>query len=163
MSIKVGFKKLTDDAILPVKAHATDSGFDLFANEDAIITPGETLVIKTGIAIHLPNLYEAQVRPRSGIKSKTKLRVQLGTIDNSYTGEVRIIVDNTNGNTNRGGFNLDGTTTDSLKYMYGCYGINKGDKLAQLVIAPIPVVEAYEIEKLPNTERGSNGFGSSGY
>ena len=140
--IKVGFKKLTDDAILPVKVHASDSGFDLFANEDVIIPPGVTRVISTGIAIHLPDGYEAQVRPRSGVTSKTKLRVQLGTIDNSYTGEIGIIVDN--------------IATFEQAYP-------KGFKLAQLVIQKLPQVEAYEIEKLPNTERGSNGFGSSGY
>src|SRR5690625_2918069 len=93
--IKVGFKRLTDDAVLPVRAHYSDSGFDLFANEDVVIQPGETEVIKTGIGILLPEGYEAQVRPRSGVTSKTKLRVQLGTIDNDYTGQIGIIVDNT--------------------------------------------------------------------
>lgn len=140
--IKVGFKKLTNDAILPVKAHDTDSGFDLFANENVIIQPGETRVISTGIAIRLPKGYEAQVRPRSGVTSKTKLRVQLGTIDNSYVGEIGVIVDN--------------IATFEQAYP-------KGFKLAQLVIQKLPQIEAYEIEELPNTERGSNGFGSSGY
>src|SRR5699024_2355308 len=92
--MEIGFKRLTDDAILPTKAHATDSGFDLYANEDVIIEPGETELIKTGIAVHLPDGYEAQVRPRSGVTSKTKLRVQLGTIDNEYTGDIGIIVEN---------------------------------------------------------------------
>jgi|SRR5690625_3844984 len=140
--IKVGFKKLSDNAILPVKAHPTDSGFDLFTNENDYIKGGYTKVLKTGIAIKLPPGYEAQVRPRSGITSKTDLRVQLGTIDNSYTGEIGIIVDNQSKMTTR---------------------IEKGYKLAQLVITPIPIVEAYEITELPKTERGNKGFGSSGY
>lgn len=148
--IKVGFKRLTKDAILPVKAHGTDSGFDLFANEDDWVLPGDTIVIPTGIAIKLPPGYEAQVRPRSGVTSKTKFRVQLGTIDNDYTGEIGIIVDNILDP------NLDEGLCDS-------YRIKKGDKLAQLVIAPVPMIEVYEIDELPNTERGSNGFGSSGY
>src|SRR5690625_4501964 len=92
--IKVGFKRLTKDAIIPTKAHASDSGFDLYANEDVIIYPNETKVISTGIAVQLPEGYEAQVRPRSGVTSKTKLRVQLGTIDNDYVGDIGIIVDN---------------------------------------------------------------------
>src|SRR5690625_7034074 len=92
--IKVGCKRLTDDAVLPIKAHPRDSGFDLFVDEDIVIEPGETVVINTGIAIDIPIGYEAQVRPRSGVTSKTKLRVQLGTIDNDYTGETGIIVDN---------------------------------------------------------------------
>lgn len=140
--IKVGFKRLTDDAILPVKAHPTDSGFDLFTNEKVIIYPGETRIIKTGIATHLPDCYEAQVRPRSGVTSKTKFRVQISTIDNDYTGEIGIIIDNHYGFTQT---------------------IPKGYKLAQLVVQAIPMIETYEIDKLPQTERGANGFGSSGY
>lgn len=166
--IKVGFKRLTDDATLPVKKHATDSGFDLFANEDVIIESGETKVIKTGIVVVLPDGYEAQVRPRSGVTSKTKLRVQIGTIDNSYVGEVGIIVDNTflpalNKEYFKGiPFGIDGRGLN-YKELHGSFIIYKGDKLAQLVIAPIPMIEAYEIDELPQTQRGSKGFGSSGY
>ena len=161
--IKVGFKRLTDDAVLPVRAHYSDSGFDLFANEDVVIQPGETEVIKTGIAVHLPEGYEAQVRPRSGVTSKTKLRVQLGTIDNDYTGQIGILVDNIERSTTMAGMNVDGSINEDIKYKYGRYAIRKGDKLAQLVIQELPPVHAYEIEELPTTPRGSNGFGSSGY
>lgn len=180
--IKVGFKRIKDDAILPVKAHPTDSGFDLFANENVVIGPSETVVIKTGIAIQLPEGHESQVRPRSGVTSKTKLRVQLGTIDNSYVGEIGIIVDNIAipsyekvdsyvlkidnkpidigyARENYEGEFLPGrnfTTRNS-------YIIRKGDKLAQLVIQKLPEIHAYEIDELPTTARGDNGFGSSGY
>src|SRR5690625_4410300 len=75
--ITIGFKRLTDDAILPTKAHPTDSGYDLYAAEDIIIEPGDTAIVKTGIAVELPAGYEAQIRPRSGITAKTKLRIQL--------------------------------------------------------------------------------------
>src|SRR5699024_5645455 len=92
--VRVGFKRLSSDAVIPTKAHASDSGFDLYASEDVIIEPGETVIVPTGIAIELPPGYEAQVRPRSGVTAKTKLRVQLGTIDNGYTGEIGVIVDN---------------------------------------------------------------------
>src|SRR5690625_2829411 len=92
--VKIGFKRLNDGAILPTKAHPSDSGFDLCASEDVIIEPGETVIVPTGIAVELPKGYEAQVRPRSGVTAKTKLRVQLGTIDNGYTGEIGVIVDN---------------------------------------------------------------------
>lgn len=139
--IKVGFKKLTDDAVLPIKAHPTDSGFDLYTSDYDYINGGYTKVIRTGIAVHLPHGYEAQVRPRSGITSNTKLRVQLGTIDNDYTGEIGIIVDNTSRTTTR---------------------IHKHYRLAQLVITEIPMIQAYEIDELPQTKRGNKGFGSSG-
>ncbi len=175
--IKVGFKRLTDDAVLPVRAHYSDSGFDLFANEDVVIQPGETELIKTGVGIHLPEGYEAQVRPRSEVTSKTKLRVQLGTIDNDYTGQIGIIVDNTTKDTylqnahifhkfgpvihDIEGKNVSTHSFDCVKGMH--YQIRKGDKLAQLVIQKLPQVHAYEIDELPTTPRGSNGFGSSGY
>jgi len=162
--IKVGFKKITDDAVLPVKAHPRDSGFDLFVSEDIVIEPGETVVIATGIAIDIPVGYEAQVRPRSGVTSKTKLRVQLGTIDNDYTGEIGIIVDNNyrNGITPvKWMRTIDGQLSE--RGTEGSYCIRKGDKLAQLVIQAIPMVEAYEIDELPTTMRGNKGYGSSGY
>lgn len=176
--IKVGFKRLREDSILPVKAHATDSGFDLFASEDAILEPGETKVIKTGIAVHLPEGYEAQVRPRSGVTSKTKLRVQLGTIDNSYTGEIGIIVDNifeTQFDFNSLEDEIETISHHAVKLLNEeivesdnrnlicTYKVKKGDKLAQLVVQELPTVQAYEIDKLPETVRGTNGFGSSGY
>lgn len=170
MTIQVGFKKLSEHAILPTKAHATDSGFDLYAAENVIVEPGQTVVVKTDIALVLPEGYEAQVRPRSGITSKTKLRVQLGTIDNSYRGPVGIIVDNISGipsykktaiHYDVGGQLLNGVTMSHI-FKHGYYAIHKGDKLAQLVIQAIPSVESVEVFELDKTDRGANGFGSSG-
>lgn len=168
--IKVGFKRLTDDAILPVKAHPTDSGFDLFANEDVILEPGGTKVIKTGIAVQLPSGHEAQVRPRSGVTSKTKLRVQLGTIDNGYSGEVGIIVDNVTSKVFYSQprwvvpvFVEDNDYHITREAYQEPITINKGDKLAQLVIQALPQVDDYEIDVVQASARGSKGFGSSGY
>src|SRR5690554_1911432 len=171
--ISVGFKRLNDNAIIPSKAHATDSGFDLYASEDVIIEPGETTVVPTGIAVHLPEGYEAQVRPRSGITAKTKLRVQLGTIDNAYRGEIGVIVDNIDNITQLSmeGFaerwavrDVSNRPTDvSEEIDVNSYLIRKGDRIAQLVIQPLPAVEAYEVEgELEETERGEGGFGSTG-
>src|SRR5690554_6223089 len=167
--ISVGFKRLNDNAIIPSKAHATDSGFDLYASEDVIIEPGETTVVPTGIAVQLPEGYEAQVRPRSGITAKTKLRVQLGTIDNAYRGEIGVIVDNTDAGKDSivslvkcidGKSSLD---YEGRLYPSPTYIIRKGDRIAQLVIQPLPTVEAYEVEgELEETERGEGGFGSTG-
>src|SRR5690625_7042344 len=113
--LKIGFKRLNDDAILPTKAHPTDSGFDLYASaEDVIIEPGETVVVPTGIAVELPKGFEAQVRPRSGITAKTKLRVQLGTIDQDYRGEIGVIVDNISTDTwSNASRRIDNTSDDS--------------------------------------------------
>src|SRR5690625_1455280 len=92
--VKVGFKRLNDNAVIPTKAHPTDSGWDLYASEDVIIEPGETVIVPTGIAVELPKGFEAQVRRRPGVTAKRKLGVALGRIDNGYAGELGVIVDN---------------------------------------------------------------------
>lgn len=182
MPLEIGFKRLSDNAVLPTKAHVTDSGFDLFAAQDVIIAPGETVVVPTDIAVQLPNGYEAQVRPRSGITSKTKLRVQLGTIDESYRGNIGIIVDNIGlgtlgidlheGRTTQARTHtlllVDGhATTIGLEQLTstvpdGSYLIRKHDKIAQLVVQSIPATVSVEILEVNGSERGANGFGSSG-
>lgn len=169
MPLEIGFKRLSDNAILPTKAHATDSGFDLFAAQDVIIAPGETVVVPTDIAVQLPKGYEAQVRPRSGITSKTKLRVQLGTIDEQYRGNIGIIVDNIAPvyipHAPIYPINLNGKYQTGYldQYLDETYLIRKGDKIAQLVVQPIPATVAVEITgELEGSDRGANGFGSSG-
>lgn len=171
MVLKV--KRLSEQACLPTKAHLTDSGYDLYAAEDVLIAPGETKVIKTDIAVALPQGYEAQVRPRSGITSKTKLRVQLGTIDNSYRGNIGIIVDNISTD-----YVLSETYwTRFVNFIDGnkavapvpegrvpttTYLIRKGDKIAQLVLQQISNFDIQEVAELDETDRNSDGFGSSG-
>lgn len=181
MPLEIGFKRLSDNAILPTKAHATDSGFDLFAAQDVIIAPGETVVVPTDIAVQLPQDYEAQVRPRSGITSKTKLRVQLGTIDEQYRGNIGVIVDNiaqkeiemrvtndrlrlTNPQSNHyKTIDNRGKIDNKARILTGTYLVRKGDKIAQLVVQPIPATVAVEITgELEETDRGVNGWGSSG-
>src|SRR5690625_1911577 len=168
--LQVGFKRLSDSAVIPTKAHASDSGFDLVASEDVIIEPGETAVIPTGIAVDLPAGYEAQVRPRSGVTAKTKLRVQLGTIDNGYAGEIGVIVDNTNEPQMAIkriwtiGHNYEDDGACNIETLKGgtFVLIRTGDRIAQLVVQPIPNVEAIEVFEVAETERGEGGFGSTG-
>jgi len=167
LPLEIGFKRLSENAVLPTKANPSDSGLDLYAAEDVVIAPGETVVVKTNLAVQLPPGYEAQVRPRSGITSKTKLRVQIGTIDTPYRGDIGIIVDNI---AECGGPTLflktvNGRSTKELAPLYfdkGTYLIHKGDKIAQLVVQPIPQTVAVEIAELGESDRGANGFGSSG-
>lgn len=167
-------KKLSVHATIPTKAHATDSGFDLYAAKDVYIKPGETVIVPTDIAIKLPEGYEAQIRPRSGITSKTKLRVQLGTIDNAYTGALGIIVDNISPeyfyiprhlrDKNTSYVNLaNGLTWRSFsRHEEGTYLVRKGDKIAQLVVQPVALPQLVEVSDLDETDRGESGFGSSG-
>lgn len=166
MIIKI--KRLHPDAVIPKYAHAGDSGFDLVAVEDVIVMPGETALVKTGLAFEIPIGYELQVRPRSGITLKTKLRVQLGTVDAGYRGEIGVIVDNIAedpfGNVVSYLSHIDGNDyrTDGEIYPNETYIIRKGDKIAQGVIAPVTKMEFEEVDKLSDTERSNKGFGSTG-
>ena len=134
-------KQLSESATLPTRAHTTDSGLDLYASEDALVTYTHASVIPTGIAVNIPAGYEGQIRPRSGKSSKTNLRVILGTVDCGYNGEIGVIAD----------------TLNKSEYL-----VRKGEKIAQLVISPI-VTPSLEIVDQFDTQsaRGSNGFGST--
>lgn len=171
--MNVNIKRLHEDAVIPKYAHDGDAGFDLVAVEDVIIEPGETALVKTGLAFELPDGYEMQIRPRSGITLKTKLRVQLGTVDSHYRGEVGVIVDNLAQNTaKRRGVDvdinyplvhIDGTPSKLCVFNNNAiYKIRKGDRIAQAVIAPIARAQFTEVDTLGETARGDGGFGSSG-
>lgn len=160
-------KRLTADATLPQKLRATDSGYDLFAAEDCVIEPGETAVIKTGIAVQPPPGYEVQIRPRSGISAKTKLRVVLGTVDENYRGEVGVIVDNMASSSLLFNEPIRSITGESNvntldDHDANAYLIRKGDKIAQMVLVPYASPTVVEVDTLDETDRGDNGFGSSG-
>lgn len=172
MKVNVKVKKLSKDAVIPRYAHEFDAGFDLVAIEDTIIEPGETKLIRTGLAVELPPGYEMQIRPRSGVTLKTKLRVQLGTVDSNYRGEIGVIVDCLNDNANnvytdvrliQFARDITNTTVKIDEYVQdGSYIIRKGDRIAQAVIKPVEQAHFVEVDELDETERGAGGFGSSG-
>lgn len=137
----VKVKKVHEDAIIPYKAYISDAGFDLSSVENVVVRSGQTLKIRTGLAFELPGGYEIQVRPRSGLSVKTKLRVLFGTVDSDYRGEVAVIVDNIGDEQ---------------------WVIQKGDRIAQAIIQRIPLISLVEVTKLNEGSRGSNGFGSTG-
>lgn len=146
MNLRVKIKRVKD-VELPQYAKPGDSGFDLVAAEDTIIWPGETKVVATGLAFEIPPGYELQVRPRSGISRNTKLRVILGTVDSGFRGEVGVIVDNTERNL---GTNMN------------AHIIERGTRIAQGIIAPVITAHFVEADELSDSERGLNGFGSTG-
>ncbi|SIR92574.1 dUTP diphosphatase [Bacillus velezensis] len=170
MNVKI--KRLSPDAQIPAYAHATDAGFDLVAAEDVIIEPGETACVPTGLAFEIPEGYEMQIRPRSGITLNTRLRVQLGTVDSGYRGEVGVIVDNVNRYTDIEKdflFDIRDKIVSALEYLgawdhfaKGSYIIRKGDRIAQAVIKPVEQVVFTEVITLGDSDRGAGGFGSSG-
>lgn len=149
MQLKV--KRLTDTAVLPVKAHQSDAGFDICADEDITINVGETVTVSTGLSIAIPEGYYGRLKGRSGLTAKTALRVQEGTIDSEYRGEVKIICDV------RDAMLSDDEWNDEY-YLE----ITKGAKIAQLIIQPLPTVEVAEVDELDDTDRGDGGFGSTG-
>jgi dUTP pyrophosphatase len=170
--VNVRIKKISEHAVIPKYAKRGDSGFDLVATEDVIIEPGETVKIPVGLAFEIPKGYELQIRPRSGITSKTKLRVQFGTVDSGYRGEVSVSVDNlvadefafdpeyygfTVYTVNDNAIDV-GTGTVPL----GTYVIQKGDRIAQGVIAPVIQATFEETDQLSESDRGEGGFGSTG-
>ena len=137
---EIELKLLSENATLPKRANATDSGLDLYVSETVNIPAHTTKVVKTDIAINLPYGYEAQVRPRSGKSLKTKLRVALGTIDKTYHKEIGIITDNIG----------DGDIT-----------VEKGERLAQLVVAPVVYPTPKEVKEFEN-ESNRGAYGSTG-
>lgn len=146
--VRVRVKKLQDDVALPKYARKGDAGFDLVAANDVIIEPGETIAVPTGLAFAVPEGYEIQVRPRSGLSLNTRLRVANapGTIDSGYRGELAVLLSNED-------FIEDGGLTVIIR---------KGDRIAQGVLAEVPTASFEEVDELDETERGSKGFGSTG-
>jgi dUTP pyrophosphatase len=140
--MKIRIKKLHPDAILPGYAHGAleDAGLDLRALERVVLNPGLARAVPTGLAIELPPGYEAQVRPRSGLGLKHSITVNFGTIDPGYRGEIRVIM-----------FNLGRAD----------YAIEKGDRIAQLIVSRYEAIE-WEEGELGDSVRGAGGFGSSG-
>ena len=138
----IPIKKLHPEAVLPTYAHGPqeDAGLDLRAVEAVVLEPGIAQAVPTGLAIELPPGYEAQVRPRSGLALKHSLTVNFGTIDPGYRGEIRVVM-----------FNLGRAP----------YTVEKGDRIAQLIIARYQAIQWREGE-LGESARGAGGFGSSG-
>mgnify|MGYP000677466572 FL=1 len=140
--------KVYSETSNPLPKYETEgaAGMDVSANEDVEIDPGKTVAVKTGLFFEIPDGYEIQVRPRSGLSLKTGLRISNspGTIDSDYTGEVGVLIWN----------------TDSVSYQ-----IKRGDKIAQLVLSKVPMIEWKSVlskDDLHKTVRGSSGFGSTG-
>lgn len=139
--IEVKIKVLPGGKI-PTYAHPTDAGADIYASEPTNFEPYETKIVHTALQVAIPAGYEIQIRPRSGMSLKTGFRVANapGTIDSDYRGEVGVIITNTS----------DKPAT-----------IEKGDKIAQMVISEVPMIKWVETDNLDDTERGEGGFGST--
>ncbi|MDO8517406.1 MAG: dUTP diphosphatase [Nanoarchaeota archaeon] len=134
-------KKLSKDAELPEYVIESDVGLDIRANENAVLAPMEQKTIKTGIAIQIPDNHVGLIRDRAGIVTKMSVHTAAGTFDPGYRGEVSIVL-----------VNFGDETVE----------IEKGMRIAQMVIIPVSKVKVTEIKELPETKRNDKGFGSTG-
>lgn len=131
---------LDEGAKMPTKAHEADAGFDLYSREDYILYAHTAHAFDTGVHVAIPEGYVGFIKSKSGLNVKKGIQAE-GVIDSGYTGSIVVKMYN-NGDE--------------------CHTFNKGDKLTQLVILPIPQVYLQQVDSLENTERGANGFGSTG-
>ena len=142
---KILIKRLSNNIPLPKYETEGSSGMDLTANVNKVIEiqPGKSEIIPTGIALSIPKNYEIQIRPRSGLAAKNQISVlnTPGTIDEDYRGEIKVILIN----------------LGEKKFK-----IEKGLRIAQMVLCPIIKAELEEVDVLDETKRGSGGFGSTG-
>lgn len=165
--LKVPFELCSENAKVPAYAHITDSGADIYAAEDIVIKPGETRLVSTGIKVQLPPGYEFQVRPKSGIALKTKLRIanQPGTVDEAYRGEIGVIIDNIEPPISdiTYEFNENGKmVVTSILHGHAAV-IEKGQKIAQLVLASVVKADFQCVEHISdNTDRKDGAYGSTG-
>ena len=142
--VKLLIKKLQKNIILPEYKTDGSSGMDLMANVEQTvkILSGEKKIISTGIMVAIPEQYEIQIRPRSGLAAKNGISVlnTPGTIDSDYRGEIKVIL---------------------INLGKDIFEIKKNDRIAQMIVCPIIKVKLEEVESLPETVRGKGGFGST--
>ena len=143
--IKILIKRLSKEVSLPKYETSGSSGMDLAANIDASIDlgPGKSVIVPTGLAVALPKGFEIQIRPRSGLAAKKNISVlnTPGTIDADYRGEIKVIL-----------INLGDQK----------FTIEKGLRIAQMVVCPVVKAQLEEVNELNDTARGEDGFGSTG-
>lgn len=141
--MRIEVKKLSADAQIPAYQTAGAAGFDLHANEELILHPGEREMVGTGLAFAIQEGYEVQVRPRSGLAAKHGITClnSPGTVDSDYRGEIKVIL---------------------INHGQEPFSIKKGDRIAQGVIKQVVQAVFEEKEELSETLRGTGGFGSTG-
>jgi dUTP diphosphatase len=137
------FKRLAEDATLPVRAYPGDAGLDLSAAERVELAPGARALVGTGLAVAIPEGHAGFVQPRSGLAAEHGITIvnSPGLVDSGYRGELKVVLLNTD---------LERT-----------FVVEPGTRIAQLVVVPVATPQPVEVAELPDTERGERGFGSS--
>lgn len=141
--IEVAIRRLREDAVLPRQAYDGDAGLDLASCEEVELLPGERASVPTGIAVEIPEGYAGFVQPRSGLAARHGIGIvnSPGLIDSGYRGEICVVL-----------LNTDRTEP---------FTVERGARIAQLVVAPVAAVRLVEVDELATSERGARGFGSS--
>ncbi|MFL5925705.1 MAG: dUTP diphosphatase [Gaiellaceae bacterium] len=141
--IELHVRRLRPDAAVPTRAYDGDAGLDLAACERVELAPGERALVPTGLAVAIPEGYAGFVQPRSGLASKHGISIvnTPGLVDSGYRGELLVNLVNTD--------------------LREPFVVERGMRIAQLVVLPVPEVDLVEVDELPPTERGVRGFGSS--
>ena len=155
-------EKVSEDVKLPTYSTEGSAAMDVYSTEEFDLAPGESKIVKTGLKVEVPVGYGLFVLPRSGISAKTKLRVSNapGCIDSDYRGEIGVILENIEPKIVDLVIDEDGRATGIL---YGkSYHIEKGERIAQIVIFETPTMAFSEVSKVNETVRGEGGFGSTG-
>ena len=164
--VNINIKRLHPKAKIPTRTNKGDAGYDLYALEATTIKPFERKLIKTGIAMAIPEGYYGRIAPRSGLALKKGIDVFGGTIDEIYRGDIGVILYNSDG---LGFLNSIVSALQGVKDVFsslfgwpGEFKIEEGDKVAQIVFHKYYEAEFTEVEELDSTARNDNGFGSSG-
>lgn len=141
--MKIHFVKEHENAMLPTYATAGAAGADVYSVKDYKVPPGEHTLISTGLKCSIPTGYEIQVRPRSGLALKNRITVlnSPGTVDSDYTGSLGVIL---------------------MNHSDIVFNVKAGDRIAQIVVAPVLQATFEWAEEVKDTDRGSGGFGSTG-
>jgi dUTP pyrophosphatase len=144
VTVRLEIKKVRDSAVVPARAYAGDAGMDLAACERVELAPGTRALVPTGLAVAIPDGYAGYVQPRSGLAARHGISIvnTPGLVDSGYRGELLVNLVNHD---------------DEQPFV-----VEPGMRIAQLVILQVPPVELVEVDELPESERGADGFGSSG-
>jgi dUTP pyrophosphatase len=144
MATPLRVRRLDPDAVLPRRAHEGDAGYDLCALEDLVLGPGERAMVRTGIAVELPDGHAGWVVPRSGLAARHGIALvnAPGLIDAGYRGEIKVLLLNTDRQAE--------------------FEVSAGERIAQLVVAAVATGDVVEVDELSVTARAEGGFGSTG-
>ena len=156
--MEIKYSKLHPEAKEPFRANESDAGYDLFSTEYITLEPFQRRLISTGINVEIPEGFYGRIAPRSGLACKKGIDVMAGVIDSGYRGEIKVLLINLNFE----GYNLKPAAFEAMFGSGNRIEIKPGDRIAQLIIEQCHAIEWKAMNTLDKSQRGEDGFGSSG-